>query len=366
MMGRQSLLGFVAVGVLCFCVSGCNTDTENPQKEGSFATSSTVTSAIAASGSTFVNPIMTNWIAAYQKIHPNIQITYRSIGSGGGIQEFGKKMVEFAASDAPLDDDKIGELFPLIQVPVTAGPVCVIYNLPGVKSPIRLSPNALAGIYLGKIETWRDPAIARDNPGANLPSLPVIVVHRVDGSGTTNIFTSYLTKTSPEWSRKAGSGLIVTWPVGLSGDGSKRMMDLVKQKPGAIGYAELSYANQNGLPVASIENSAGTYVVPSPESTTAAVDAFAEELAKDSRAPIVDPPASAKTAYPISGMSFALIPKDRQDGAEQKAVKDFIAYTITGGQDAAEGLFYAKLPASLQKQDQVLLNQLTAGGKPLN
>jgi phosphate transport system substrate-binding protein len=194
----------------------------------------------------------------------------------------------------------------------------------------------------------------------------VIVTHRSDGSGTTYIFTSYLTKVSPEWAKRAGQGLSVMWPVGLSAQGSKQLVELVKQTPGTIGYAELSYAKQNDLPAASIQNQGGVFVVPSPASATAAVQAFSEALEKDPRTPTVNPPPSAKDAYPISGLTLPLVPKDRSDIAEQKAVKDFVAYAISSGQDAAEGLSYAKLPASLQKRDQALLGELTAGGHPLN
>jgi phosphate transport system substrate-binding protein len=362
---RQSFVGVLGLALLsAILTAGCSSKADSDENPD-FAKSSTITNAIGASGSTFINPIMTTWISSYQKIHPNIQINYRSIGSGGGLDEFRKKMTEFAASDAPLDDDQIAETFPMVQVPVTAGPVCLIYNLPDLKSPLKLSANTVAGIYLGKIVTWQDPAIARDNPGVKLPQAPVIVVHRSDGSGTTNIFSSYLTKISPDWARKAGQGLTVTWPIGLSGEGSKRVVELVNQTPGTVGYAELSYAAQNHLPVASVQNRAGVFVAPSPASTTAAVDAFHDELGKDPRTPIVDPPVSAKIAYPISGLTFLLVQKDVSDASEQQAVKDFIAYAISNGQDAAEGLFYAKLPMSLQQQDQALLGELTASGQAL-
>jgi phosphate transport system substrate-binding protein len=324
-----------------------------------------VTNAIGAAGSTSINPIMTAWISDYQKLHPKIHINYRSIGSGGGIDELKQGMLEFAASAAPLRDDQVSDIIPMVQVPVTAGPVCVIYNLPSLKAPLKLSAATVAAIYLGKIVSWQDPAIARDNPGIKLPLAPVIVTHRSDGSGTTYIFTSYLTKASSEWARRAGQGLTVTWATGLSGDGSKRLVELVNQTPGTIGYAELNYARQNNLPVASIQNGGGAFVVPSPSSTTAAIEAFSEALGKDSRSPIVDPPASAKDAYSICGMTFVLLRKDRADVQEQQAVKDFIAYAVSGGQDAAEGLFYAKLPVSLQQQDQTLRGELTANAQPL-
>jgi phosphate transport system substrate-binding protein len=264
-----------------------------------------------------------------------------------------------------LDDDQIKGMSPVIQVPVTAGPVCVVYNLPQVSAPLKLSAKTLSDIYLGNVFTWQDPAIARDNPGVPLPRGAIIVVHRSDGSGTTNIFTSYLSKVSHDWAWKSGHGLSVTWPIGLGADGSKGVLAIVKQTPGTIGYLELNYAKQNGVPVASIQNQAGHFVQPNPESTAAAITAFGGALAQDARTPIVDPPASAPDAYPISGFSFILIPKDRPDSSQQAAVKDFIAFTISSGQDSAEELAYAKLPDAVQKQGQALLTQLTANGQAL-
>jgi len=238
-------------------------------------------------------PIMTRWVKDYQQKQPGIQITYRSIGSGGGIEEYKKQFLGFAASDAPLTDDQMNDIVPTIQVPVSAGPVCVIYNLPGLKGSVRLSAQTLADIYLGKIVSWQDAAIVRDNAGLALPKAPMIVVHRSDGSGTTNIFTAYLNKVSADWSRKTGQGLTVTWPIGLSADGSKRVAELIKQTPGTIGYAELSYAKENNLPVASVQNRGGAFVVPSPATAVAAIEASSDALARDVRSPSVDPAASA-------------------------------------------------------------------------
>lgn len=208
-------------------------------------------------------------------------------------------------------------------------------------------------------------AIARDNPGVKLPLAPVIVAHRSDSSGTTYVFTSYLNKVSAEWAKRAGERLTVKWPVGLSAQGTKQLVDLVAQTPGTIGYAELGYAKQNNLAVASIENQGGNFVAPTPASTRAAVQASSDALAKDLRTPIVNPPGPAKDSYPIAGLTFLLVRKDASEMNQQKAIKDFVAYAIGNGQDAAEGLFYAKLPASLQQQDQALSGQLTAGGHAL-
>jgi phosphate transport system substrate-binding protein len=339
---------------------GCSSST------GSSSTSEAQpTAVLGGAGSTFIAPLMTKWVGDYQQTHPTVQINFRAIGSGAGIEEFKKGYLSFGASDAPLNDEQIKEVSSLVQVPESAGPVCIVYNLPNLSAPLRLSAKTLSDIYLGNIFSWQDPAIARDNPGVTLPKAAVIVVHRSDGSGTTHIFTSYLSKVSHDWSWKSGHGLSVTWPIGLGADGSKGMLAIVKETPGTIGYMELNYAKQAGVPYASIQNAAGHFVQPSPASAAAAISAFGDALAKDVRTPIVDPPASAADAYPITGLTFILIPKDRQDAAQQTAVRDFISFAISKGQGSAEELSYAKLPDSVQKQGQALLSQLTSNGQPL-
>jgi len=339
---------------------GCSNSTSSASTSGAEPTA-----VLGAAGSTFVAPLMTKWVSVYKQTNPTIQINYRPIGSGGGIEEFKKGYLSFGASDAPLSDDQLKEMSSVIQVPDTAGPVCIVYNLPNVSAPLKLTAKTLSDIYLGNIISWQDPAIARENPGVTIPRAAVIVVHRSDGSGTTSIFTSYLSKVSHDWSWKSGQGMSVTWPIGLGADGSKGVLAIVKQTPGTIGYMELSYAKATGVPVASIQNQAGHFVQPSPDSAAAAISAFSDALAKDIRTPIVDPPASAPDAYPISGLSFVLIPKDRPDAEQQEAVRDFIAFAISKGQDSAEELSYAKLPDAIQKQGQVLLAELTANGQPL-
>ncbi len=326
---------------------------------------STMTNAIGGVGSTFVDPLMKRWIIGFQNAHPHVGVNYRAEGSGAGIDEIKKSMTEFAASDAPLSDADLKSMPAILQVPVTAGPVCVIYNLPQLKSTLRLSGKTLADIYLGKVVTWNDPAIAHDNPGVNLPHAAILVVHRADSSGTTSILTTYLAKVSPEWSKKPGARLTVEWPAGLAGKGSSGVIDLVKRATGAIGYAELNYAKQEDLSVASIQNRAGAYIEPSVAGATAALDSFADEIAKDARTPIVDAPASAKEAYPIAGVTFVLIPKDGTAEADRQTVKDFVRYAVTDGQAATEGLYYAKLPKVLQDQDQKLLAEMTVNGQTL-
>ena len=237
---------------LIFALAACNSNKSSSESTSSGA-------AIIGAGSTFIYPIMTRWISSYQSSHPGVEINYQSIGSGGGIQQLKKGLVDFGASDAALSDDQLKEMPPVIQIPESAGPVCITYNLPELTKPLQLSAATLSGIYLGTIKTWQDPAVKKDNPGVNLPKEPIIVAHRSDGSGTTNIFTTYLNAVSPEWSKKVGKGISVSWPVGLGGKGSEGVTGVVKQTPGTIGYVELSYAKQNNLPVALIRNAAGKW-----------------------------------------------------------------------------------------------------------
>lgn len=333
-------------------VVGCNSSTTAPVQD----------KVLIGAGSTFINPIMTHWTADFQSSHPGVQINYQSIGSGGGIQQLKQGLVDFGASDAALDDDELKDMPPLVQIPESAGPVCITYNLPDLKSPLKLSPPVLAGIYLGTVKTWQDPEIRKDNPGTKLPRTAIVVAHRSDGSGTTNIFTTYLAAVSPEWAKKVGKGLAVSWPVGIGGKGSEGVTGSVRQMPGAIGYVELSYATENKLPIAEILNQAGAWVAPTAAGATAAIDAFHEQLAQDVRTAVVNPPASAKDAYPISGLTFLLVPKHGKTPQKEEMVKEFVQYIITNGQQAAEGLQYARLPESLVTQDDKLLGELQTGG----
>lgn len=352
---RRFSLAFLLIALAgLFVATGCNSSTTSPTQD----------KALIGAGSTFINPIMTHWIADFQSRHPGVQINYQSIGSGGGIQQLKRGLVDFGASDAALSDEQLKEMPPLVQIPESAGPVCITYNLPDLKSPLKLSPATLAGIYMGTIKTWQDPQIKKDNPGVNLPKTAVIVAHRSDGSGTTNIFTTYLAAVSPEWEKKVGKGLSVSWPVGVGGKGSEGVTGSVRQMAGAIGYVELSYATENKLPVAEIQNAAGQWIAPTAAGATAAIDAFHDQLAQDVRTPVVNPPASAKDAYPISGLTYLLVPKQGKSPQREEIVKEFVQFIITDGQAAAEGLQYAKIPDSLVSQNKQLLAELqTSGGQ---
>ena len=351
-MSNRRMAALVAVAALG-SLSACNS-----------STSSNV--ALSGAGSTFVYPVMTRWIHDFSSAHANVQINYQSIGSGGGIQQVKAKTVDFGASDAALTDQQLSAMLPVVQIPESAGPVCITYNLPGLTQPLQLSADALAGIFLGKIKTWKDPLLAKDNPGVKLPSVGIIVSHRSEGSGTTNIFTTYLTAVSPEWKQKVGAGPAVSWPVGIGGKGSEGVTGNIRNSAGAIGYVELTYAQQNHLPTAAIENAAGKYVQPTADGTTAAIAAFTSQLAQDPRVPIVNPPASAPDAYPISGLTFLIIPKDGPDKAKRTALKQFIQFIITDGQATAGTLSYAPLPDGVKQYDQQQLQQLTADGQPIS
>ncbi len=321
--------------------------------------------SLSGAGSTFVYPVMGRWIEDFNHSHPNIHINYQSIGSGGGIQQVKSGTVDFGASDSPLTDQELKLMTPVIQIPESAGPICITYNLDGLSKPLQLSADALAGIFLGKITSWQDPIIAKDNPGQKLPQQKITVVHRADGSGTTDAFTTYLAAVSPEWATKVGKGKSVSWPVGLGGKGSEGVTGEVKQSPGAIGYVELTYATQNKLPVAAIKNQAGNYVLPSSAGTTAAIDAYKDQLAQDPRNPIANPPAGAPNAYPISTLTFLIIPKDGIDLPKRTALKQFVQYVMADGQQAATGLNYAPLPDAVRQQNVQTLSQMTAGGNAM-
>jgi phosphate transport system substrate-binding protein len=308
---------------------------------------------------------MGRWIQNFQESHANVRINYQSIGSGGGIQQVKSGTIDFGASDAPLSDSDLAQMSPVVQFPESAGPVCVTYNLEGLQNPLQLSSDTLAGIFLGKITSWQDPAVKKDNPGQKLPNTKIIVVHRAESSGTTAAFTTYLAAVSPEWEQTVHKGTAVKWPTGLGAKGSEGVTGQVKQSVGAISYVELTYATQNKLPVAAIKNQAGKYVLPSTSGTTAAIEAFKDELAKDPRVPIANPPSTAPDAYPISTLTFLIIPKDGKDVQKRTALKQFLTYVVTDGQQAASGLNYAPLPDSVKQLDVKAISQLTANGSPI-
>lgn len=318
---------------------------------------------LTGAGATFPYPIYSKWFDTYRQ-KTGVTINYQSIGSGAGIQQIKAGTVDFGASDAALSNDRLKELpRPVLHFPTVAGAVVLACNLPGFKGTLHLTPEVLAGIYLGEITIWNDKRVAAVNPGVALPSAPILAVHRADGSGTTNIFTTYLSAVSGKWRELVGANTSVSWPSGVGGKGNDGVAGLVRQTPGAIGYVELAYAKQNRLPIAVLRNRAGRFVEPTLASTTAAVEGAAAALAKDVRAPIVDSP--APDAWPISGLTYLLVYRDQKNRVKGRALAEFIRWAMRDGQEMVEALDYARLPQAVVKVNEANLLELTSGGKPL-
>jgi phosphate transport system substrate-binding protein len=306
---------------------------------------------INAAGATFPYPIYSKWFDEYHKLHPTIQINYQSIGSGGGIRQVLDKTVDFGASDGPMTDDQLKQAsVKILHFPTVLGADVPSYNIPGVNAELKFTPEALAGIFLGKVTKWNDPAIAGANPGVKLPAEDIVVVHRSDGSGTTYIWTDYLSKISDEWRTKVGKDTSVNWPVGLGGKGNEGVAGLVKQTPNSIGYVELIYAVQNNIPYGSVKNAAGEFVKPSLAGVSAAAAGAATSMPDDFRVSITNAP--GKAAYPISSFTWLLIPAQIQDSAKKTAIKDFLGWMLTSGQQFCEPLAYAKLPKEVVAKEQ--------------
>jgi phosphate transport system substrate-binding protein len=297
-----------------------------------------------AAGATFPYPIYSKWFDVYRQAHPNIQINYQSIGSGGGIRQLQAGTVDFGASDMPVADEQLAQFkFKVLQFPTVLGAVVPTYNIAGVSGELNFTQKALAGIYLGTINKWNDPELAKANPGVNLPSTDIVVIHRSEGSGTSYIWTDFLAKVSDEWKNKVGKAAAsVNWPVGLGGKGNEGVTGLVKQTPNAIGYIELIYAVQNNIPYGKVQNAAGKFVKADLAGVTAAAAADAKNMPDDFRVSITNAP--GPKVYPISSFTWLLIPAQIQDAAKRDAIKDFLKWMLTEGQKYNEGLSYAQLP----------------------
>ena len=306
---------------------------------------------INAAGATFPYPIYSKWFDEYHKAHPSVQINYQSIGSGGGIRQLLDKTVDFGASDGPMTDEQLQQAgFKILHFPTVLGGAVPSYNIPGVSTELKFTPEALAAIFLGKASKWNDPAISGPNPGVKFPNEDIVVVHRSDGSGTTYIWTDYLSKVSEEWRIKVGKNTSVNWPVGLGGKGNEGVAGLIKQTPYSIGYVELIYAVQNNLPYGSLKNASGEFVKASLASVSAAAAGAAKSMPDDFRVSITDPP--GKEAYPISSFTWLLIPGQIKDAGKRSAIKDFLAWMLTSGQQFCEPLAYAKLPKEVVAKEQ--------------
>ena len=307
-------------------------------------------------GATFPYPIYSKWFSEYNKIHPEIQINYQSIGSGGGINQLKAGTVDFGASDMPLDDAKAKQIpVPFVQLPTVVGSVVPSYHINGVNGELKFTPQALAGIYLGKITNWNDKALAATNPGVKLPDKPIVVVYRSDGSGTTFVWTDYLSKVSPEWKSRVGSNTSVSWPVGLGGKGNEGVSGMVRQNDGAIGYVELIYALQNNISFGSVQNSSGAFIKASLESTTAAA-AGAKFKPGDFRVSITNSP--GKDAYPIASFTYLLIPVKWKDANKEKIMVDFLNWMLDKGQSMVEQLYYAQLPQNLVAMEKDTIKKI--------
>jgi len=297
-------------------------------------------------GATFPNPIYSKWFSEYHKVHSDVQINYQPIGSGGGIRQVTEGTVDFGASDMPMTDDQLKESTTklktkVLNIPTVLGAVVPAYNVPGVSGDLKFTPDMLAGIFLGRISNWNDPSISAANPGVKFPSQDIIVVHRSDGSGTTFIWTDYLSKVSPDWKAQVGSNTSVKWPKGMGGKGNEGVAGLIRQLPGSIGYVELIYALQNNITYGSVRNSAGTFLKASLEGVTAAA-ASAPKMPADFRVSITNAP--GKDAYPISSFTWLLIPEQSKDAAKGKILADFLNWMATDGQKFTTALAYAPLP----------------------
>ncbi|QIA27499.1 phosphate ABC transporter substrate-binding protein PstS [Thermaerobacter sp. PB12/4term] len=331
---------------------------------GSSSGSSAQTVVLNGAGATFPYPLYSKWFDEYHKLRPDVQINYQSIGSGGGKQQITAKTVDFGASDGPMSDEELAKVQgELMHIPTVMGAVVLTYNLPGVESGLKLTPEAIAGIYLGKIKKWNDPAIASVNPGVNLPDADIVVVRRSDGSGTTNIFTEYLSAVSSEWKSQVGAGTSVDWPTGIGAKGNEGVATQVQKLKNSIGYVELAYAIENNMPYALVKNKAGNFVEPSIDTVTAAAAGAAANMPEDFRIFIVDQP--GENAYPISGFTWLLVYKDQTDCTKGKALVEFLQWALAEGESYAADLLYAPLPDNVKQMALDAVKTITCNGQPI-
>jgi phosphate transport system substrate-binding protein len=308
---------------------------------------------LTGAGATFPYPIYSKWFNEYHKLHPNIQINYQSIGSGGGIRQVGEGTVDFGASDGPMNDEQLRAFKQkrgcnILHFPTVLGADVATYNLPGVTADLNFTPEALAGIFLGRITKWNDPQIAKANPKVKLPDSDIIVVHRSEASGTTYVWTDYLSKVNEEWKTKVGKSASVAWPVGLGGKGNEGVSGLVKQTPNSLGYVELIYAIQSKMAYGNVRNSSGVFVKPSLASVTAA--AAGVIMPDDFRVSITDSP--GKAAYPISSFTWLLIPEEIKDKTKLEVIQGFLRWMLGPGQTMTEALAYAPLPKEVVAKEE--------------
>jgi phosphate transport system substrate-binding protein len=334
----KNLFGACAL-LVCFVLVGCNPP-DPVASAGSGSNTGGGTLLINGAGATFPYPIYSKWFDEYHKKYSNIQINYQSIGSGGGIRQMLEGTVDFGASDQPMTDEQLSQ----------AKSDVAAYNVPGISEELNFTPAALAGIYLGKIKKWNDPELTKANPGVKLPNSEIVVVHRSDGSGTTYIWVDYLAKISPEWKEKVGVNSSVNWPVGLGGKGNEGVAGVIKNTPNSIGYVEKIYAIQTKMTYGRVQNAAGKFVKPELVNVTAAAAGAAKNMPDDFRVSITNAP--GEDAYPIASFTWLLVPAKIQNEAKKKAIKEFLNWMLTDGQNLVEALSYSKLPPEVVAMEE--------------
>lgn len=351
----------IILGAL-LAIAGCKGKTTDDQRGKQPARSDESGDvSLNGAGATFPYPLYSKWMAEYHRQHPSVRINYQSIGSGGGIRQVISETVDFGATDAPMKPDEAKKApRKLVHIPTTVGAVALTYNLEGVES-LRLAPEVIADVYLGRITKWNDPRLAALNEGVTLPDRDVSVVYRSDGSGTTAVFTDYLVKVSSDFAKEVGHGKSVKWPTGLGAKGNEGVAGQVKTTPGSFGYVELAYATQSKLPTVAIENRAGEFVKPQIDAITAAAKGVA--MPPEMHASITDSP--GKGAYPISAFTYILAYEDAKDAAKGKALAEFLWWAVHEGQQHAAPLHYAPLPEPVVQKVESTLKKLSARGKPL-
>ncbi|MEW5952587.1 MAG: phosphate ABC transporter substrate-binding protein PstS [Bacillota bacterium] len=361
-MVKRSALGVVLLVVaVALSTAGCGLNREDPARGDRDLEKKVL---LTGAGASFPYPLYSHWIYEYSKLHDNVKINYQSMGSGAGIEQITKQVIDFGGTDAPMSDEQLREApGEILHIPTVIGAVAIIYNLPEVTPKIRFTPEILADIYLGKIKKWNSPELVTVNPGLNLPERDIVVVRRSDGSGTTNIFTDYLSTVSPEWKRQVGKGTAVQWPAGMGAKGSEGLTRQVQATSGSIGYVELSYALLNKLSYGMVRNSAGNFIEPTIESTTAAAAGAAPFMPPDLRVSIVNP--LGEKAYPIAGYTYILVYREQSDPVKGQALARFLWWAIHDGEEMAATLRYAPLPPEVVKKVEKKLQSMNSSGKKL-
>lgn len=351
------------LAALMLLAVACAKEGANNAATASSTTSSSQSIDLTGAGATFPYPIYSKWFSDYAKL-TGVKINYQSIGSGGGIRQLSEETVDFGASDSPMSDEEMAKAKggPIIHFPTVLGADVITYNLPGVSAPLKITPDVIAAVFMGRIKKWNDSRLASLNPGVSLPSQDILVVHRSDGSGTTYIFTDYLSTAVPAWKTSVGKGKEVKWPVGLGAKGNEGVAGQVKQTPGSVGYVELAYATQNNLPIAAVRNKAGQFVAASVPAVTAAAAGAATALPAntDYRISIVDAPGA--DSYPISSFTWILVYQHQRDAVKGKKLVDFLNWALTDGEKEAVTLDYAPLPTDMATNVKARLATIDLSG----